>query len=233
MALKPTDGFYLAGWMRTELDLKGAELMTYALVHQFSQSSAGIYKGGVNYLSSWLGCSYRSAFTYLKNLVQKGYINEITGKENGVPYCHYTANIAGDMQNFQGGYAEVADRIIDKNISINTLSNKGRSRFEKPSVEEIREYCKEKGLDIDAEQFFNFYESKGWMVGKSPMKNWKAAIATWAGRKEKERQTRTPRPQPQKKESVFERNMRNMDIMFGTNYHEQMYGKKEAEYDEQ
>ena len=55
-------------------------------------------------------------------------------------------------------------------------------RFVKPSVEEIRSYCDEKGYGIDAEQFWNFYESKGWVVGKSPMKSWKAAIITWLKR---------------------------------------------------
>ena len=55
-------------------------------------------------------------------------------------------------------------------------------RFVKPSVKEIRSYCDEKGYGIDAEQFWNFYESKGWVVGKSPMKSWKAAIITWLKR---------------------------------------------------
>lgn len=220
--LKPTDGFYLAGWMRTQLDLKGAELMTYALVHQFSQSSAGIYKGGVNYLSSWLGCSYRSAFTYLKNLVQKGYINEIKGEENGVPYCYYTANVAVDMQNFQGGYANVADRIIDKNIN-KERDIKGKSRFVKPTIEEVRLYCQERHNSINAEDFINFYESKGWVVGKSPMKDWKAAIRTWESR----RNDKPGRAAPQKKESVLEHNLKVMDQMYGTNLYEQAYGKRD------
>ena len=45
---------------------------------------------------------------------------------------------------------------------------------------------KEKGYVFDAGQFFDYYESKGWLVGKSPMKNWKAACSTW-NRRELER----------------------------------------------
>lgn len=60
---------------------------------------------------------------------------------------------------------------------------RGTPRFIKPTIEEIRSYCKEKGYNIDAEQFWNFYESKGWVVGKSPMKNWKACCFTWTKRK--------------------------------------------------
>ena len=52
-------------------------------------------------------------------------------------------------------------------------------RFVKPTIQQIDQYCNEKGYSIDAESFWNFYESKGWVVGKSPMKNWKAACTTW------------------------------------------------------
>ena len=53
-------------------------------------------------------------------------------------------------------------------------------RFVKPSIDEITLYCREKNKYVDAERFWNFYESKGWKVGKSPMKDWKAAISNWA-----------------------------------------------------
>ena len=50
----------------------------------------------------------------------------------------------------------------------------------KPTVEEIREYINDKGYTVDADQFFNYYESVGWRVGgKSAMKDWKAAVRTW------------------------------------------------------
>ena len=48
-----------------------------------------------------------------------------------------------------------------------------------PTLEEVSAYCQERRNGIDAEKFFNFYESKGWMVGKNKMKSWKAAVITW------------------------------------------------------
>ena len=51
--------------------------------------------------------------------------------------------------------------------------------FIKPSVEEINIYCKERSNDVEAESFFDFYESKGWLVGKTKMKDWKAAVRNW------------------------------------------------------
>ena len=53
-------------------------------------------------------------------------------------------------------------------------------KFQKPTIEQIRAYCKEAGKDIDAEAFFDFYEAKGWVVGRAPMKDWKAAVRNWA-----------------------------------------------------
>jgi len=54
-----------------------------------------------------------------------------------------------------------------------------RKRFVKPSVEEIKQYCDEQKNDVDANKFFNFYESKGWMIGRNKMKDWKASVRTW------------------------------------------------------
>ena len=54
-----------------------------------------------------------------------------------------------------------------------------KKKFEKPTLEEVSAYCKERNNGIDAEAFIAFYESKGWLIGKTPMKSWKSAIITW------------------------------------------------------
>lgn len=51
--------------------------------------------------------------------------------------------------------------------------------FQKPTLEEITEYLKAKGSQIDPLAFYGYYESVGWKVGKKPMKSWQSAIATW------------------------------------------------------
>ena len=55
------------------------------------------------------------------------------------------------------------------------------SRFKKPTLDQVSQYCKERGNNIDAEYFWDSNESKGWVVGKlkTPMKDWKAVIRTW------------------------------------------------------
>lgn len=80
-----------------------------------------------------------------------------------------------------------------------TLLEPKRSKiFKKPTVEEIREYCISRNNKIDAEHFYDYNESKGWVVGKVKMKDWKAAVRTWERNNKKENttqviNTRTPR----------------------------------------
>ena len=74
-------------------------------------------------------------------------------------------------------------RILSSTASASATAKKEKNiqkkNFKKPTVEQIKKYCIERKNNVDSEKFFNFYESKGWMVGKNKMKNWKAAVRTW------------------------------------------------------
>lgn len=81
------------------------------------------------------------------------------------------------------------------NMDVNTApareeekKKKPAAKFQKPTVEDIAAYCAERGNNINAEEFFNFYESKGWLIGKNPMKDWRAAVSTWEQRHKNEQQ---------------------------------------------
>lgn len=63
--------------------------------------------------------------------------------------------------------------------------NQDIKKFKKPTVEQVENYCKERKNDIDANKFVDYYDSIGWLVGKKPMKDWKACVRTWE-RKEKD-----------------------------------------------
>ncbi len=54
-----------------------------------------------------------------------------------------------------------------------------RKRFEKPTLSQITQYCLERNNSVNAEQFYDYYESNGWKVGKNAMKDWKACVRTW------------------------------------------------------
>lgn len=61
-----------------------------------------------------------------------------------------------------------------------------KPRFVKPTLEEVKSYCQAHNYAMDAQGFYDFYESKGWKVGNSPMKDWQAAVRNWERRKQQE-----------------------------------------------
>ena len=76
---------------------------------------------------------------------------------------------------------------FEKSQSLSQSSNSSSKKFVKPTVEEIRAFCAEKNLlNVDAESFIDFYESKGWLVGKSKMKDWRASVRNWNRRNNEE-----------------------------------------------
>lgn len=66
------------------------------------------------------------------------------------------------------------DRIVEE--------KEKRNRFTPPTIEEVSDYVKRKGYNVDPEAFVAFYESKGWKVGSQPMKSWQSAVVTWSKR---------------------------------------------------
>lgn len=81
-----------------------------------------------------------------------------------------------------------------------TTSKKGRREegkkyiFIPPTVEEVRAYCSERKNNVDPQTFVDFYQGKGWMVGKNKMKDWKAAVRTWERSRKESVQSYKPEP---------------------------------------
>ena len=69
---------------------------------------------------------------------------------------------------------------VNVNVNENDLKeNIKRKVFTKPTAEEVKAYCAERKNNVDPDKFIDFYESKGWLIGKNPMKDWKASVRTW------------------------------------------------------
>lgn len=68
-----------------------------------------------------------------------------------------------------------------------------KSVFSPPSLCDVFGYCSERKNKVNSESFVNFYESKGWMVGKNKMKDWRAAVRTWEKRENHKQIDNTPR----------------------------------------
>ena len=98
---------------------------------------------------------------------------------------HMTSN-GIPISNHMVGITDTQVRLGKDSIGKDSINNKGgkSSRFIPPTVEEVREYCLERGNNVDAQCFVDFYSSKGWYVGKSKMKDWKASVRTWEKRRQ-------------------------------------------------
>ena len=105
----------------------------------------------------------------------------------------YRQQIETDRTNVQTNLRQISDKStpeieielekdieIEKEIDSSAKSTTTkRKRFEKPTLSQITQYCLERNNCVNAEQFYDYYESNGWKVGKNAMKDWKACVRTW------------------------------------------------------
>lgn len=70
----------------------------------------------------------------------------------------------------------------DNSLPPNGVSDTRAKRFTPPTLDDVSAYIRERGSNVDAQRFLDFYTAKGWMVGKNRMKDWKAAVRTWEKR---------------------------------------------------
>ena len=95
------------------------------------------------------------------------------------------ANDGKAMANDSKGMANDGESVsVSDSVSVlkENTPTECKRKFVRPTVDEVRAYCIERGNKVDPEAFVAFYESKGWRVGNTPMKSWKSAIVTWEKR---------------------------------------------------
>lgn len=90
--IKDENYFVIHGWMMNRLQLKGNELIIYAIIYGFSQTESQWYTGSRKYLSEFAGCTISTVDNCLSSLTQKGYIQKREYIRNEVKFCDYCAN---------------------------------------------------------------------------------------------------------------------------------------------
>jgi hypothetical protein len=130
------------------------------------------------YFSNLYGKSVVTISKWVSELVANGYASTYYTYKGGTKEIdrRYIRILKGGIkENFKDSISLSKDKHIN---------NKGVS-FKKPTVNDIKEYCLWRNNGIDAETFFDFYESKNWLIGKNKMKDWKACVRTWEKRQNK------------------------------------------------
>lgn len=205
-------------WLSEELTLQ--EKIMLVEIDSFDNEERGCYASN-KYFSKFFNITPGRISQIISSLVSKGYISvlyirdnqEIKERQihiNRPPYPEVVNKLNTYLENDKGGskypkegYLENAkeNNITKNNINNNNKENAKR-KFSKPTLEEINQYCIERNNGINAEAFYDFYESKDWYVGKNKMKDWKACVRTW-----ERRESTKAKPRFQI-ESVEERNRR-------------------------
>ena len=200
----------LQSWMVDKLNLKGNELLIFGIIYGFSQDEDSEFNGSLTYLAEWTKSTKFGVSKALKKLLEKELIIKLEVYVNNIKYCKYKVNhkklvsmqlsCMGVCNKVEGGMQQSCINNIEDNTYSNiNYSNIGKNKkFVIPTVEEIEKYCKERNNNVDAEVFYDFYESKGWLVGKAPMKDWKAAVRTW-----ERNRTGNTSPKPQKESKPY------------------------------
>ena len=149
-----TDKNYIViqSFMVSELGLKGNELLIYAIIFGFSQTTGQTFHGSLTYLESWTNSTRPTVISSLKSLVEKGLIEKEEQTINGVKYCSYRAKISTDkaervVKNFNDGSKEILPNNILYNIVDNIVDNNIVENAEKhntKTITEIVDYLNEK-----------------------------------------------------------------------------------------
>jgi hypothetical protein len=136
----------------------------------FFNTEANIYKD-----TTLTAYQQRKCLTTLK---KEGLIEV---KRKGIPAKQYFKINEQLVVKFLNNLKGSNSTTINKNKEIRIINK----YFNKPTILDVENYCKERKNNVDAEAFISFYESKGWMIGKNKMKDWKQAIITWEKRQYK------------------------------------------------
>jgi hypothetical protein len=137
----------------------------------------------------------------LQRLVRQGFISIDNAQGGTLIHVHNIDKTLSHVKNLpkeSPGHAQ--DAPIDRpgengSGEPSAPIRKARTTFQAPSWKEVEEYAKSIAFNLSGEEFCDFYESKGWMIGKNPMKNWKAAVRTWR-RKGYVSPNQEPKPMP-------------------------------------
>lgn len=133
------------------------------------------FESGVIVIKHWRMHNYIQKDRYKETVYQEEKAM-LTTKESGA----YTL----DTDCIQNGYRLDTQVSIDKD-RLDKSNNNGTKRFQKPTLEEVKEYCSERNNNVDAERWYDYYSANGWKVGKNTMKDWKASVRTWERQEKK------------------------------------------------
>ncbi len=143
-------------------------------------------------LGKKLNCSRININKKIKKLKELGYLEIIKNSETkDYDYILKEKDVSltdvslSDVSSSDVSPTDTHNNTIYNNTIVNNTKLKNnierniKERFSKPTIEELKKYCEENSLKVDCDYFYDYYESNGWVVSKSKMKDWKATLRNW------------------------------------------------------
>jgi hypothetical protein len=187
----------LRPFMITDLELKGAELIIFAIIYGLNVQDHS-FNGSVQYLMDWTRGSRSHTLASLKSLMDKGYIVKEERWDEYKKYCTYNVadyilsenknvmseNQTGSSENQTDGCLKIRPNNIEANNIDDKKDNKRKNTkkesFVPPTLEEVETYVKEKGLSVSPSGFYNYFTEGNWIDSKgNKVKSWKQKLLTW------------------------------------------------------
>ena len=164
--------------------LNALEKIILAEIDSLDSEERGCWASN-KYIADFCQCSESKVSKSITKLIELGYIylQSFDGRQREL-----RSRLSNYDRQSSKIYEADSQKMLQSNTNNNTTNNQDinnvpqaekTKRFDPPTLEEVRAYCKERNNNVDAERFVDFYESKGWMIGKNKMSSWRAAVRTW------------------------------------------------------
>lgn len=186
MADRPSNtivGHVQNGFLGRMMNFSPPAIVTWlALANRADES--GVCYPSISTLQRDTGLARSTVYKAIDELVTGAEITVVSGGGGGNPSNEY--HMSGGPRNElvqttdqSKRRTKVVRRLDSNHTQEPNDSSAPAKRFVKPTIKDITAYCQERKNAVDAQRFWDYYESVGWRVGKNPMRDWRAAVRTW------------------------------------------------------
>ncbi|MGM9544183.1 MAG: conserved phage C-terminal domain-containing protein [Romboutsia timonensis] len=190
--VRPEGNIVINGWMRTQLDLKGNELIIYGIIQGFTQfGDLHKFTGSLQYLADWAGCSRDTARVTVNSLVEKGLLLKEDVYKDNQKFCMYTAvtpiQISSTVLSGKSGYVctenqdstvpKTSNKTINKTINKNNKDNVTSLKPKNNTLKQMKDKKNSVNLDnTPYEEIIEYLNSKAGKKYKPTTKEYRKLI---------------------------------------------------------
>lgn len=211
-------------WLDTRLNALDKVILME--IDSLDQGEKGCYASN-EHLATFCQCSKTKVSTAISKLIECGYvyIQNFDGRKRelksrlsnferqNIKNCNADIQNLKESNTYRNTNNNTNSKLKESNKENNNTPEK-KERFKAPSVEEVQEYCTERGNNIDAQHFIDYYSARGWMLGKNHIKDWKACIRTWE-RNDSFKPQKSAQPEKKYDQNGYESEEEFMKMFYG------------------